>query len=174
MAPATISRLKVQAGLDIGEHRRSQEGRLPLTTPGRREFDLRVTALPTVAGEGAALRILERLRRPPTLTQIGLSDKLQLALERVVNVRRGALLVTGPTGSGKSTTIHAALSDLAHPALNVVTVEDPVEYRVDGIYQLEVNPHADVTFESALRSCAATRTSSPSARCATSPPRRRR
>jgi len=151
-APAAISRLKVQAGLDIGEHRRSQEGRLPLTTPGGREFDLRVTTLPTVAGEGAALRILERLRRPPTLTQIGLSDKLQLALERVVNARRGALLVTGPTGSGKSTTIHAALSDLAHPALNVVTVEDPVEYRVDGIYQLEVNPHADVTFESALRS----------------------
>jgi type IV pilus assembly protein PilB len=152
LASAAISRLKVQAGLDIGEHRRSQEGRLALTTPGGRQFDLRVTTLPTIAGEGAALRILERLQRPPTLTEIGLSDDLQLALERIVNARRGALLVTGPTGSGKSTTIHAALGDIARPELNVVTVEDPVEYRLDGVYQLEVNPHADVTFESALRS----------------------
>jgi type IV pilus assembly protein PilB len=152
IAPAAISRLKVQAGLDIGEHRRSQEGRLALTTGSGRRFDLRVTTLPTIAGEGAALRILERLPRPPTLTEIGLSNDLQLALERIVNARRGALLVTGPTGSGKSTTIHAALGDIARPELNLVTVEDPVEYRIDGVYQLEVNPHADVTFESALRS----------------------
>jgi type II secretory ATPase GspE/PulE/Tfp pilus assembly ATPase PilB-like protein len=123
-----------------------------MTTASGREFDIRITTIPTVAGEGAALRILERTQKAPTLTEIGLAPALQLALERIVNRRRGALLVTGPTGSGKSTTIHAALTDIARPELNVITVEDPVEYRLDGIYQIEVNPHADVTFESGLRS----------------------
>jgi type IV pilus assembly protein PilB len=151
-APAAISRLKVQARLDISDQRRSQEGRLKLNTDAGRHFDVRVTTLPTVSGEGAALRIVEQGGRPPTLTEIGLSDDLQLALERVLNVRRGALLVTGPTGSGKSTTIYAALGDIAGPDVNVVTVEDPVEYRLDGVYQLEINPHVDLTFETALRS----------------------
>jgi type II secretory ATPase GspE/PulE/Tfp pilus assembly ATPase PilB-like protein len=151
-AQPAMSRLKVLARLDVSEHRRSQEGRLTLTTEAGRFFDVRITTLPTVTGEGAALRILERTRQPPTLTDIGLSDELQLALERVLNRRRGALLVTGPTGSGKSTTIYAALADIAGPEVNVVTVEDPVEYRLDGVYQLEVNPHVDLTFESALRS----------------------
>ena len=151
-AQASISRLKVRAKLDISEQRRSQEGRLTLAGSSGRLFDVRITTLPTVAGEGATIRILERNPRPPTLTDIGLSDDLQLALERVLNARRGALLVTGPTGSGKSTTIYAALGDIARPELNVVAVEDPVEYRLDGIYQIEVNLHADVTFESALRS----------------------
>jgi type II secretory ATPase GspE/PulE/Tfp pilus assembly ATPase PilB-like protein len=152
IAPAAMSRLKVLSRLDVSDHRRSQEGRMTLTTASNRVFDVRVTTLPTVTGEGAALRILERTRQPPTLTEIGLSDELQLTLERVLNRRRGALLVTGPTGSGKSTTIYAALADIASPEVNVVTVEDPVEYRLDGIYQLEVNPHVDLTFESALRS----------------------
>jgi type IV pilus assembly protein PilB len=151
-AAAAISRLKVQARLDISDNRRSQEGRLTMTSASGREFDVRITTIPTVAGEGAALRILERTRTAPTLTEIGLAPELQLALERLVHRRRGALLVTGPTGSGKSTTIHAALTDIARPELNVITVEDPVEYRLDGIYQIEVNPHADVTFESGLRS----------------------
>ena len=151
-AQATISRLKVRAKLDISEQRRSQEGRLTLAASSGRLFDVRVTTLPTVAGEGATVRILERTGRPPTLTEIGLSNDIQLELERVLNSRGGALLVTGPTGSGKSTTIYAALADLARPELNVVTVEDPVEYRLDGIYQIEVNPHAEITFESALRS----------------------
>ena len=150
--PVSIGRLKVESHLDISEHRRSQEGRLSLTSDSGREFDIRVTTFPTVAGEGAALRILERTGRPPTLTEIGLSPALQLSLERVVNERRGALLVTGPTSSGKSTTIYAALADIARPDLNVVTVEDPVEYRLDGTYQIEINPHVSLTFESALRS----------------------
>jgi len=150
--PTAVSRIKVQAGLDISESRRSQEGRLRLELAEDRVFDVRVTTVPTVAGEGATLRLLERTRRAPTLTEIGLLPELQLALERLVNQRRGALLVTGPTGSGKSTTIHAALAGIAHPDLNLVTVEDPVEYRVEGAYQIEVNPHTSVTFESALRS----------------------
>ena len=149
---ATMTRLKVESHLDISEHRRSQEGRMSLTSDSGRQFDIRVTTIPTVAGEGAALRILERTGRPPTLTEIGLSPVLQLSLERILNERRGALLVTGPTSSGKSTTIHAALADIVRPQLNVVTVEDPVEYLLDGIYQIEVNPHVDLTFDSALRS----------------------
>jgi type IV pilus assembly protein PilB len=151
-SPAAVSRLKVLSRLDVSEHRRSQEGRMTITTASGRLFDVRVTTLPTVTGEGAALRILERTRQPPTLSEIGLSDALQLSLERVLNRRRGALLVTGPTGSGKSTTIYAALADISGPDVNVVTVEDPVEYRLDGVYQIEVNPNIDVTFESALRS----------------------
>jgi type IV pilus assembly protein PilB len=152
IAQAAMQRLKVLSRLDVSENRRSQEGRMTLSAPSDRVFDVRITTLPTVTGEGAALRILERTRQAPTLTEIGLSDELQLSLEHVLNKRRGALLVTGPTGSGKSTTIHAALADIARPEVNVVTVEDPVEYRLDGVYQLEVNPHLDLTFESALRS----------------------
>jgi type IV pilus assembly protein PilB len=152
IAQAAIQRLKVLSRLDVSENRRSQEGRMTLSAASERFFDVRITTLPTVTGEGAALRILERTQQPPTLTEIGLSDELQLALEHVLNKRRGALLVTGPTGSGKSTMIYAALSDIAGPEVNVVTVEDPVEYRIDGVYQLEVNPHVDLTFESALRS----------------------
>jgi type II secretory ATPase GspE/PulE/Tfp pilus assembly ATPase PilB-like protein len=151
-APATTARLKVKAGLDIAEQRRSQEGRLALSSGGGREFDLRVTTVPTVAGEGVALRILERQVQPPTLTELGLSPDAQLKLERLVNEQRGALLVTGPTGSGKSTTVFAAVADIQRPELNVMTVEDPVEYRIDGIYQVEVNPSTNVTYESALRS----------------------
>jgi type II secretory ATPase GspE/PulE/Tfp pilus assembly ATPase PilB-like protein len=152
VAQPTVSRLKVQSRLDISEHRRSQEGRMTIASGGGRQFDLRLTTLPTVAGEGVAVRILERATRPPTLTEIGLSPDVQLQLERIVNDQRGTLLVTGPTGSGKSTTIFAALADLARPELNIVTVEDPVEYRLDGVYQIEINPDAGVTFDSALRS----------------------
>jgi type IV pilus assembly protein PilB len=148
---ALIQRLKVQASLDIGESRHSQEGRLALELEDGRVYDIRLTTVTTVAGEGAALRLLERSRRAPTLTETGLLPELQLALERLVGRRRGALLVTGPTGSGKSTTIHAALAAIASSQLNLVTIEDPVEYRLDGAYQIEVNPHAQVTFESGLR-----------------------
>jgi type IV pilus assembly protein PilB len=151
LAVAAISRLKVQSRLDISESRRSQEGRLQITSSTGREFDVRLTIIPTVAGEGAALRLLEHTAHPPSLTEVGLSPDLQLQLERIINQRRGALLVTGPTGSGKSTTIYAALNDLATPELDIVTVEDPVEYRFDGVYQVEINPIVGRTFESALR-----------------------
>jgi type II secretory ATPase GspE/PulE/Tfp pilus assembly ATPase PilB-like protein len=146
-----VSRLKVQSRLDISENRRAQEGHMTVTSPSGRAFDVRLTILPTVAGEGVAVRILEKTSEPPTLTELGLSPEVQLQLERVVNDQRGALLVTGPTGSGKTTTIFAALAGIVRPELNVVTVEDPVEYRIDGIYQLEVNPTLGVTFESSLR-----------------------
>ncbi|HUZ98051.1 MAG TPA: GspE/PulE family protein [Gaiellaceae bacterium] len=150
-AAGAVARLKVKSQLDITEHRRAQEGRMRIATSSGREFDIRLTVIPTIAGEGAALRLLEHTARPPSLTEVGLSADLQLQLERLVNRRRGALLVTGPTGSGKSTTIYAALNDIADPSLDIVTVEDPVEYRFDGVYQVEVNPAIGVTFESTLR-----------------------
>ncbi|MGH2884259.1 MAG: GspE/PulE family protein [Solirubrobacteraceae bacterium] len=150
-APAAVSRLRVQSQLDISEHRRAQEGRMRITGSTGREFDVRITIIPTIAGEGVAMRLLEHTARPPSLTEVGLSPELQLQLERIVNQRRGAMIVTGPTGSGKSTTIYAALNDLATPELDIVTVEDPVEYRFDGVYQVEVNPVVGVTFESSLR-----------------------
>lgn len=149
-AAAAITRLKVQARVDVGDHRRAQEGRLTIDSGGR-TFDVRLTTIPTVAGEGAALRILERKVHPATLSQIGLSDDLQLRLERILTKRRGALLVCGPTGSGKSTTIYAALADIGTTDLNVVTVDDPVEYRFDGAYQIEVDTHVSLTFDAALR-----------------------
>ncbi len=148
---AAVSRLKIQARLDISEHRRPQEGRMRIASSSGREFDLRLTVIPTIAGEGVAIRLLEHTARPPSLTEVGLSEEMQLQLERIINQRRGALLVTGPTGSGKSTTIYAALNDLATPELDIVTVEDPVEYRFDGVYQVEVNQAIGVSFDSTLR-----------------------
>jgi type IV pilus assembly protein PilB len=150
-ASGVLTRLKVIAKLDIAEHRRPQDGRISLRTKSGREVDIRLTVLPSVEGEGAILRLLDKSRDAPTLTAIGLSFPMQMALEQVLSKPTGALLVTGPTGSGKSTTLYAALSDLARPEVNVITIEDPVEYRLTGIYQLQVNPKIDFTFASALR-----------------------
>lgn len=150
-AGAAIARIKVLAQLDIAEHRRPQDGRFEFGGGGA-ELDVRVAVLPTIEGEGAILRLLQRKRTPPTLTGIGLSFRDQMALERVLNQSTGTLLVAGPTGSGKSTTLHAALNDLARPDVNIVTVEDPVEYRLPGAYQVQVNPRAGMTFATALRS----------------------
>jgi type IV pilus assembly protein PilB len=150
-ANGVLTRLKVIAKLDIAEHRRPQDGRISLSTKSGREVDIRLTVLPSVEGEGAILRLLDKSREPPTLTALGLSFPMQMALEQVLSKPSGALLVTGPTGSGKSTTLYAALSDLARPEVNVITIEDPVEYRLPGIYQLQVNTKIDFTFAKALR-----------------------
>jgi type IV pilus assembly protein PilB len=150
-AAGVLTRLKVIAKLDIAEHRRPQDGRISLRTKNGREVDIRLTVLPSVEGEGAILRLLDKSRDAPSLTEIGLSFPMQMALEQVLSKPSGALLVTGPTGSGKSTTLYAALSDLARPEVNVITIEDPVEYRLTGIYQLQVNPKVDFTFANALR-----------------------
>ena len=150
-ANGVLTRLKVIAKLDIAEHRRPQDGRISLRTKSGREVDIRLTVLPSVEGERAILRLLDKSREAPTLTAIGLSFPMQMALEQVLSKPAGALLVTGPTGSGKSTTLYAALSDLARPEVNVITIEDPVEYRLPGIYQLQVNTRIDFTFAKALR-----------------------
>jgi type IV pilus assembly protein PilB len=151
-ALAVISRIKVLAKLDIAEHRRPQDGRISLRTKDGRPVDIRVSILPAVEGEGAILRLLDKSLKPPTLTEIGLSFSMQMALEQVLTRPTGALLVTGPTGSGKSTTLYAALADLARPEVNAITIEDPVEYRLPGIYQLQVNDKIDFDFAKALRS----------------------
>jgi type IV pilus assembly protein PilB len=151
-ALAVVSRIKVLAKLDIAEHRRPQDGRITLRTSAGRQVDIRVSILPSVEGEGAILRLLDKSQKPPTLTEIGLSFSMQMALEQVLTRPNGALLVTGPTGSGKSTTLYAALADLARPEINAITIEDPVEYRVPGIYQLQVNDKIEFDFAKALRS----------------------
>jgi type IV pilus assembly protein PilB len=151
-AAGVISRVKVLAKLDIAEHRMPQDGRMSVraTTSGRL-FDIRVAVLPTVEGEGVIMRLLEKTRAAPTLTEIGLSNELQMQLEEVIFKPTGAFLVTGPTGSGKSTTIYAALCDVLRPEINVITIEDPVEYRLPDVYQLQVNKRAGLTFATGLR-----------------------
>ena len=151
-AAGVISRIKVLAKLDIAEHRMPQDGRMSVRArSSRRLFDIRVAVLPTVGGEGVIMRLLEKTRRAPTLTEIGLSNELQMQLEAVIFRPTGAFLVTGPTGSGKSTTIYAALCDVLRPEISVITIEDPVEYRLPDVYQLQVNNRAGLTFATGLR-----------------------
>jgi type IV pilus assembly protein PilB len=152
-AAGVISRIKVLAKLDIAEHRLPQDGRFTIRARGTGKlYDVRVAILPTVEGEGAIIRLLDKTRSAPTLTEIGLSNEMQMAIEQVLYRPTGAFLATGPTGSGKSTTIYAALSDMRRPEINVVTVEDPVEYRLDDVFQIQVNARAGLTFAAGLRS----------------------
>ena len=151
-ASGVISRIKVLAKLDIAEHRMPQDGRISVRARSSgRLFDVRIAVLPTVEGEGVIMRLLEKTRSAPTLTEIGLSNELQMKLEAVVFRPTGAFLVTGPTGSGKSTTIYAALCDALRPEINVITIEDPVEYRLPDVYQLQVNNRTGLTFATGLR-----------------------
>jgi type IV pilus assembly protein PilB len=149
---SVIARLKVVAKLDLAEHRRAQDGRFSVRTTVGRMLDVRITVLPTVSGEGVVLRLLQKSPVAPSLTDLGLGNSMQMELERIVERAIGALLVTGPTGSGKSTTLYAALADLARPERTLITIEDPVEYELPGTYQLQTNAGAGVTFASALRS----------------------
>jgi type IV pilus assembly protein PilB len=151
-AAGVISRLKVLSKLDIAEHRMPQDGRISVRAKSSgRLFDIRIAVLPTVEGEGVIMRLLEKTRATPTLTGIGLSNELQMRLEEVIFRPTGAFLVTGPTGSGKSTTAYAALCDVLRPEINVITIEDPVEYRLPDVYQLQVNKRAGLTFATGLR-----------------------
>jgi type IV pilus assembly protein PilB len=152
LAQGVITRIKVLAKLDIAEHRLPQDGRLTLRPRSTgRLLDIRVAVLPTVDGEGVIMRLLDKEQRAPTLTDIGLSNDIQMALEEVIYRPSGAFFVTGPTGAGKSTTVYAALSDLRQPGINIVTIEDPVEYRLDDIYQVQVNKKAGLTFPVGLK-----------------------
>jgi type IV pilus assembly protein PilB len=151
-AAGVVTRIKVLAKLDIAEHRLPQDGRLTLRAKSTgRLYDVRVSILPTVEGEGVIMRLLDKTRRAPTLTEIGLSNEMQMQLEEVIFRPSGLFLVTGPTGSGKSTTVYAALTDLKRPEVNVITVEDPVEYRLEDVYQVQVNTRAGLTFATGLR-----------------------
>ena len=147
------TRLKVLSKLDIAERRKPQDGRISLSASAAgRMLDVRVATLPTVEGESVVMRLLDKSKKPPTMDQVGLSPGMQELLATVVHRPTGALLVTGPTGSGKSTTLFAALAEINRPEINVITVEDPVEYRLPGLNQVQVNPRAGLTFATVLRS----------------------
>ena len=151
-AVGIVLRIKVLAKLDVAERRRPQDGRFTIRTTSGRIVDIRVTLLPTIFGEGVVMRLLEKTRTAPSLTNLGLTAAMQMELERLVDRGVGALLVTGPTGSGKSTTLHGALADLTRPDRTVITIEDPVEYELRGAYQIQVHGGAGVSYASALRS----------------------
>jgi len=153
MAAGVTTRLKVLAKLDIAERRKPQDGRLTLSTAAvGRTLDIRVATLPTVEGEKVVMRLLDKSRKPPTMTELGLSDAMRADLETIVRLPTGALLVTGPTGSGKSTTLYGCLAQINRPEINIITVEDPVEYRLTGVNQVQINIRAGLTFGSSLRS----------------------
>jgi len=143
----------VLAKLDIAERRKPQDGRISLNAKAAgRMLDIRVAVLPTVEGEGVVMRLLDKSKRPPTLAELGLSDEMRAMFAEIIQKPTGALLVTGPTGSGKSTTLYASLAEISRPEINVITVEDPVEYRLAGLNQVQVNNKAGLTFANALRS----------------------
>ncbi len=153
MTPGVTTRLKVLAKLDIAERRKPQDGRISLNAAAAgRMLDVRVATLPTVEGEKVVMRLLDKSRRAPTLEELGLSDAMRDQLAEIIRKPTGALLVTGPTGSGKSTTLYASLTTINRPEINIITVEDPVEYRLNGVNQVQINQRAGLTFASALRS----------------------
>jgi type IV pilus assembly protein PilB len=153
MMPGVTTRLKVLAKLDIAERRKPQDGRISLNAAAAgRMLDIRVATLPTVEGEKVVMRLLDKSRRAPTLEELGLSDDMRAQLAEILARPTGALLVTGPTGSGKSTTLYAGLTTINRPEINIITVEDPVEYRLAGVNQVQINNRAGLTFASALRS----------------------
>jgi type IV pilus assembly protein PilB len=153
MAAGVTTRLKVLAKLDIAERRKPQDGRITLSTSAvGRMLDIRLATLPTVEGEKVVMRLLDKSRKPPTLTELGLTQAMRDDLEAVVRRPTGALLVTGPTGSGKSTTLYGCLAQINRPEINIITVEDPVEYRLAGVNQVQINIRAGLTFASSLRS----------------------
>ncbi|MGH3022583.1 MAG: GspE/PulE family protein [Gaiellaceae bacterium] len=153
LAAGVTTRLKVLAKLDIAERRKPQDGRISLNARAAgRLLDIRVAVLPTVEGEGVVMRLLDKSKRPPTLAELGLSEEMRVVFEEIVQKPTGALLVTGPTGSGKSTTLYASLNEINRPEINIITVEDPVEYRLAGLNQVQVNLRAGMTFSAALRS----------------------
>src|SRR5262245_39198783 len=148
-----LTRVKVVAKLDIAERRRPQDGRMTLNAEAAgRRLDVRVATLPTVDGESIVMRLLDKSKRAPTLKELGLAEAMRDQISEIIARPTGALLVTGPTGSGKSTTLYAALNQINRPEINVITVEDPVEYRLAGINQVQINLRAGLTFATALRS----------------------
>jgi general secretion pathway protein E len=147
---ALVSRLKIMASLDIAEKRLPQDGRIALKLGGR-SVDVRVSTLPTGPGERVVLRLLDRDAARLDLTALGMSEATRARVDRIIREPHGILLVTGPTGSGKTTTLYAALSRLPRGSVNMMTVEDPIEYALDGVAQTQVNPRIELDFARSLR-----------------------
>ena len=148
---ALVSRIKIMASLDIAEKRLPQDGRITLRIGGR-PMDVRVSTLPTGHGERAVLRLLDKEAGRLDLARLGMSPDLLRRFDHLIAQPHGIVLVTGPTGSGKTTTLYAALSRLDSKSTNILTVEDPIEYDLDGVGQTQVNARIDMTFAKALRS----------------------
>jgi general secretion pathway protein E len=146
-----IARLKILAGLNIAEKRLPQDGRFAIRTAGK-DVDLRVSVLPTAHGERVVLRLLEKENKLLNLSEMGFSTERLGVIQQLIQLSHGIFLVTGPTGSGKTTTLYAALSQINAPDKNIITVEDPVEYQLLGIGQMQVNPKINLTFAAGLRS----------------------
>lgn len=149
--PAIISRIKIMAGLNIAEKRLPQDGRFRVRVAGR-DVDVRVSSLPTAYGERLVLRLLEKSASVIELEDIGLKPHLKKQVTELIGQPHGIFLVTGPTGSGKTTTLYSALSHLNDQTKNIITVEDPIEYQLDGVGQIQVNPKIELTFAAGLRS----------------------
>lgn len=151
LLPAIVARIKIIGGMDISEKRKPQDGRITQIVD-RQEYDVRVSVLPTVFGEKVVMRLTSKAALTKEKSKLGLSKEELHKFDHILENPHGILLVTGPTGSGKSTTLYTALSELNKEDVNIITVEDPVEANVDGINQVQVNPKADLTFATALRS----------------------
>ncbi|MCX7149896.1 MAG: type II secretion system ATPase GspE [Rhodocyclales bacterium] len=147
---AIVSRIKIMAQLDIAEKRLPQDGRITLRVAGK-PVDVRVSTIPTGHGERVVLRLLDKQAGRLDLTRLGMDDATLAHMDRLILEPHGIVLVTGPTGSGKTTTLYAALSRLDAGALNIMTVEDPIEYDLDGISQTQINPRIEMSFARALR-----------------------
>ena len=151
LLPAMVARIKIIGGMDISEKRKPQDGRITQVVD-RREYDIRVSILPTVYGEKIVMRLTSKNALTREKSQLGLRPDELKKFDHILMNPHGILLVTGPTGSGKSTTLYTALSELNKEDVNIITVEDPVEANIDGINQVQVNTKANLTFASALRS----------------------
>ncbi len=148
---ALISRVKIMAGLNIAEKRLPQDGRIRVIVAGR-DVDIRVSIIPTFFGERVVLRLLDKQRGVISLSDIGFAPGDVQTMERLLARTSGIILVTGPTGSGKTTTLYAALTRINSPEKNIITIEDPIEYQLKGVGQIQVNPKIDLTFANGLRS----------------------
>ena len=148
---AIISRLKIMARLNIAERRLPQDGRIELKAGGR-EVDVRVSVIPMIHGEGIVLRLLDKSRMNFALANLGMDDELAATFRRLISLPHGIILVTGPTGSGKTTTLYSALQEIRSDATKIITTEDPVEYKLPGLSQIQVHPKIGLTFANSLRS----------------------
>lgn len=148
---AVVSRIKILSGMKIDEKRIPQDGRFNFRT-GNQEIDLRVSSLPSVHGEKIVMRLLQKTGKVPTLAELGLRGRALKNMEEAIVLPHGIILITGPTGSGKTTTLYSVLSKINTTRVNIITLEDPVEYEIPGINQVQINPQAGLTFASGLRS----------------------
>ena len=149
--PPVSSRIKIMSGMDIAEKRHPQDGRILLRVAGRR-IDIRVSSLPAIYGEKLVMRLLDQATAMVGLERLGLDPDERTTLDKVIEVPYGIILVTGPTGSGKSTTLYSVIQNLNSYEVNITTVEDPVEYTIAGVNQVQINERAGLTFDTVLRS----------------------